>query len=608
MGFTVFSLTALLIIGTLLNSISPMLFAAAEPEGLNSRLRHAISLYGEPKYAGHFKHFDYVNPAAPKGGELKQGVTGHFDSLVPYIDRGTAAAGSHMMYDTLLARSWDEPLSKYGLIAERIELAPDNTWAAFYINPSARFHDGHPVTAHDVKFSFDLLREKGSTFYKQFYQDVEKVEVTGNNRVLFVFRHSNNRELPLILGQMPILPKHYWTTRDFSSPGMEVPVSSGPYKPVKIEPGRSITFSRVENYWGKDLPVNRGRYNFDRIQYEYYRNSHVLLEALQKGEYDLKTISDPRVWHDQIRDESLKKNQLIRSSLSNHNPQTLTITYNARRTHLSDPRVREALGYAVEFDWINRHLFHGMYQRADSVFAGTELGASGKPSEQETELLLSWKTEIPEQALAQAWIPPGDETGMTRRDRKRKALSLLQQSGWTINNNQLVNRNGEPLELEILLSSSEQERIFIPVQKTLESMGIRLNIRTVDAAQYVERVRNQDFDMVMYTFPHTPSPGTEQASLWGSSTVNQHGSRNIAGIRLKSIDSLTEKIPRANSREELLTLIKSLDRIILWNHYVLPLWYQPHWLVIHKQQLKYPKNPAPYALDLSTWWYQKTDK
>lgn len=245
MGFTVFRLTTLLIICVL--SISPTLSAADQ----NSRLRHAISLYGEPGYAEGFRHFHYVNPDAPKGGELKQGVIGHFDSLVPYIDRGTAAAGSYMMYDTLLARSWDEPLTKYGLIAERIELAPDNTWVAFAINPAARFHNGQPVTAYDVKFSFDLLREKGSTFYKQFYQDVEKVEATSSHRALFVFRHSNNRELPLILGQMPILSKHYWANRDFSSPGMEIPVSSGPYKPIKIEPGRSITFARVKNYWGK---------------------------------------------------------------------------------------------------------------------------------------------------------------------------------------------------------------------------------------------------------------------------------------------------------------------------------------------------------------------
>lgn len=607
MRYTVFSFKIPLFIFASLSSIGPMPSEAEAAKGQNSNLKHAISLYAEPKYSESFEYFDYVNPNAPKGGELKQGVTGHFDSLVPYIDRGTAAAGSHMMYDTLLTRSWDEPLTKYGLIAEYIELAHDNAWVAFHINPAARFHDGKPVTAHDVKFSFDLLREKGSTFYKHFYQDVEKVEATSNDRALFVFRHNNNKELPLILGQMPILPKHYWAKRDFSAPGMEIPVSSGPYKPVRIEPGRSITFARVENYWGRNLPVNRGMHNFDRIQYEYYRNNNVLLEALQKGEYDLKTVSDPRVWHDQIRDESLKKNQLIRSSLRNHNPQTSTITYNSRRAHLSDPRVREALGYAVEFDWINQYLFHGMYERANSIFAGTDLGASGKPSDQEIGLLSAWKAEIPEGALYQTWIPPGDEPGTTRRDRKRKALSLLKQSGWTTKNNQLVNSNGKPLELEILLSSSEDERIFVPIQKILESMGIRLNIRTVDVAQYLERVRNHDFDIIMYTFPHTPSPGTEQASLWGSSTVDQHGSMNLAGVRLKSIDSLTEKIPQAGSREELLVLVKSIDRIILWNNYVLPLWYQPEWLVVHKKQLKYPKNPALYALDLNTWWYQKNE-
>lgn len=605
MGFSSFNLKIPLIICTLLGGSPQEVRAAPDTNDITGSLRHAITLYGEPKYPENFDSFDYVNPRAPKGGVLKRGLIGHFDSLTPYIDRGTAAIGSYLMYDTLLARSRDEPLTKYGLIAQRVELFPDNSRVAFYINPLARFHDGKPVTAHDVKFSFDLLRAKGSTFYKHFYQDIETVEVTSRHRVLFLFRHTRNKELPLILGQMPILPKHYWEHRDFSSPGLEIPVTSGPYKPVRIEPGRSITFARVEDYWGKDLPVNRGRYNFDRIQYEYYRNNNVLLEALQTGEYDFKTVSNPREWHDQLRHEPLEKNRLIRSSLTNHNPQTVTIAYNSRRPLLADPDVRKALGYAIDFQWLNQHLFHGMYKRADSLFAGTELGASGKPSPQEIKLLSDWPGEIPKQALNQPWLPPGSEPGMTRRERKRKVLSLLQQSGWTIQNNQLVNGDGKPLELEILLSSPEEERLFIPVQKTLQGMGIRLHIRTVDVAQYVERVRSQDFDMIMHTFPHTPSPGTEQASLWGSFAVDQHGSRNIAGVRLKSIDALTEKIPGANSREELLTLTRAMDRIILWNHYVLPLWYQPNWLIVHKKYLRHPENPAPYILDISSWWYQK---
>ena len=567
-------------------------------------LRHAISLYGAPKYPRNFPHFDYVNPQAPKGGALRQGIIGHFDSLVPYIDRGTAAAGSYLMYDTLLARSRDEPLSKYGLIAQSIELAPDNTWAAFNINPQARFHDNTPITAHDVKYSFDLLRAKGSTFYQHFYQDVDRVEVTDSSRALFLFKHGDNRELPLILGQMPILARHYWQTHDFSAPGMTIPVTSGPYRPVQIEPGRSITFARVEKYWGRDLPVNRGRYNFNRIQFEYYRNNNVLFEALQKGEYDFKVVSDPRVWHHRLHDESLAKHQLRRASLPNRNPQTLAITYNARRPALADARVRQALGYALDFHWLNDNLFHGMYLRADSVFAGTEMGASGRPSATELAQLSDFKAELPREALTQPWIPPGAEQGLTPRERKRKALGLLQQSGWLIRHNQLVNHQGKPLELEVLLSSVDHERIFIPMQKTLQSMGIKLKIRTVDIAQYVERLRSHDFDIILHTFTHTPSPGTEQATLWGSGSADLHGSKNLAGVKLKSIDTLTQRIPRASSRQELLTLTRAMDRVLLWNHYVMPLWYRPDWLIIHKQQLRHPLNPAPYALDLTTWWYQ----
>ena len=582
----------------------PLVFALMLSQSLlavGQELRHAISLYGTPKYPQNFQHFDYVNPHAPKGGHLRQGILGHFDSLVPYIDRGTAATGSYLMYDTLLARSRDEPLSKYGLIAQSMELAPDNTWVAFYINPKARFHDDTPITAHDVKYSFDLLRAKGSTFYQQFYQDVDRVEVTSSDRALFLFKHGNNRELPLILGQMPILARHYWQTRDFTAPGTSIPITSGPYRPERIEPGRSITFARVENYWARDLPVNRGRHNFDRIQFEYYRNNSVLFEALQKGEYDFKVVTDPRVWHSLLQDESLARHQLLRSSWQNRNPQTLAMTYNARKPILADVRVRQALGYAFDFHWLNQNLFHGMYLRANSVFAGTDMGASGRPSKSELAQLADFGKELPREALTQPWVPPGE--GISQRERKRNALHLLQQSGWLIRQNQLVNPQGKPLELEVLLSSVDHERIFIPMQKTLQSMGIKLKIRTVDIAQYVERLRSHDFDIILHTFTHTPSPGTEQASLWGSDTADLHGSKNLAGVKLRSVDTLTQKIPRANSREELLTLTRAMDRVLLWNHYVLPLWYRPEWLIIHKQQLHHPVNPAPYFLDLSTWWY-----
>ena len=341
------------------------------------------------------------------------------------------------------------------------------------------------------------------------------------------------------------------------------------------------------------------------MTYEYFLSHNILLEALQKGQFDLKVIGDPRIWNDLIKDSALKKHQLVRKTLTNHNPQTLTITYNTRKPQLQDGRVRQALGYGVDFDWINKHQFHGMYKRASSYFAGTGMASSGTPSQKESTLLAPWRASLPEALFTHSWVAPGGEANLNRRERKTKALALLKAAGWTIKNNHQVDANGKPLVLEALLSTPEQERILIPVQKELENFGIQLNVRTVDTAQYVERVREQDFDLVLHTFPHTPSPGTELGNFWASNTVDQHGTRNLAGAELPVLDALTQRIPEARSRAELVTTLNALDRVLLWNHFTLPLWYQPHWSVIHKKSLHHPKKPAPYALDLSTWWQQE---
>ena len=540
-------------------------------------LRHAISLYGEPRYPEGFSHFEYTNPDAPKRGQLKQAVIGQFDSLSPYVDRGTPAAGSHLQYDTLLARSWDEPLTKYGLIAEKIELDPDNNWVAFHVNPKARFNDGKPVTASDVKFSFDTLRAKGSAFYKHFYREIDRVEVTSTHRVLFVFNTNKNRELPLILGQMPVIPGHYWRDRDFSSPGLKVPVSSGPYRVKEIDPGRSIVYERDPNYWGRDLAVNRGRHNFDFMAYEYYRNARVASEALMKGDYDLKLVNDPGVWVGRLGKKSnkalMRKSQLIMETLKNGNPQTLTLTYNTRKAFLKDVRVRQAIGYALDFDWINRSYFHGMYRRANSLFAGTELAASSLPSPMEVKWLENGRKQFPAGLFTEAFTLPGDEAGLSSRELQGKALKLLHDAGWRIDNSQQVNRQGEKLELSVLLTNPEYERSMLSFRQGLKKLGIELHVKTVDQSQYIERVRNQDFELILHTFPHTPSPGTEQANHWSSQTAHQHGTRNLAGVELPIVDELTRMIPTANSRKELLSMVHALDRVLLWQHYVLPLWY-----------------------------------
>lgn len=567
-------------------------------------LKHAISLYGEPKYQKDFEHFDYANPQARKGGEFRQAVIGQFDSLTPFVDRGSAAAGSDLLYDTLLQRSWDEPLSKYGLIAQAIELDPDNHWVAYYINPKARFNDGHSVSASDVKFTFDLLREKGSTFYRHFYDDIEKAEVTAPMRVLFTFKNNKNRELPLILGQMPILPEHYWKDRVFPAPGLEVPITSGPYQVAKINPGRSITYKRNKDYWARELAVNRGRYNFDRMVYEYYGNESVLLESLFSNQYDFRLITDPTIWNTQLSENRIKKYRLIQEVIKNHNPQTLTLTYNTRRPYLKDARVRESLGYAFNFEQINNHLFFGMYRPAESFFAGSELAASGTPSVDELKWLTPWQQELPKALFHEPFKVPDSRLASGDRLNKAKALTLLKQAGWQIKNNQQVNARGEPLVLNALVASEEHEKVLLSIKDGLSHLGITLNVQRTDPLQMVARLRELDFEIILHTYRHTASPGTEQASFWGSETVQQPGTRNLSGVHSPVVDQLTNLIPSATSRNELLSMVHALDRVLLWGHYSLPLWYSPSWNVLYRDTLKHPVITPLYALDLTTWWHE----
>ncbi|WP_422137954.1 extracellular solute-binding protein [Endozoicomonas sp. ALC020] len=570
----------------------------------NIPLKHAISLYGEPKYHKGFEHFDYANPDAPKGGEFRQAVTGQFDSLTPFVDRGSAAAGSDLLYDSLLQRSWDEPLSKYGLIAQYIELDPDNRWVAYHINPKAHFNDGHKVSASDVKFSFDLLREKGSTFYRHFYDDIEKAEVTAPMRVLFTFKNNKNRELPLILGQMPILPEHYWKDRHFPPSGFEVPVTSGPYQVDKINPGRSISYKRDEDYWAQDLAVNRGRYNFDRMLFEYYGNESVLLEAMFSNQYDFRLITDPTIWNTQLSENRIKKYRLVQEVIKNHNPQTLTLAYNTRRPFLKDARVRESLGYAFDFRQINDHLFFGMYRPAESFFAGSELAASGIPSPEELKWLNPFQQQLPEALFHEPFKVPDSRLASGDRLSMASALRLLKQAGWEIKDNQQVNAMGEPLVLNALVATEEHEKVLLSIKDGLSRLGITLNVHRIDPLQMVARLRELDFELVLHVYRHTASPGTEQVSFWGSETVDQPGTRNLSGVHSPVVDHIAQLIPSATSRKELLSMVHALDRVLLWGHYSLPLWYSPSWNVLYRDTLKHPETTPLYALDLSTWWYQ----
>ena len=561
---------------------------------------HAISLHGTPKYSEDFIAFDYANPNAPKGGKYKQGIIGRFDSLNTYIDRGTPALNLHLLDDTLLARSWDEPHSKYGLIAQYIRLDPNNNWVEYTLNPKATFSDGTPITAEDVRFSHELLQQQGSNSYKPFFQDVKEAVVISPDVVRFNFKHNQNRELPLSIGRLPILAKHYWQNKDFSSPSLNVPVSSGPYRVKAVDAGRSLVFERRTDYWGKDLPVNKGRYNVDILHYEYFQNQQTLLEALKQGEHDIRVVTSPKIWHEQLSEQQLNK-ALTRSTFKNDNPQVVSLVFNSHRPYLAHQDMRKAISYAFDVEWANKQLFHNMYTPAKSLFAGSPFDSHSVPTAAEKQQLAQWPNEIPPQALQQPWQPPATEA-KDQRHRQHQALTLFKQQGWQLKNKRLVDQNGRQLELELLLFTAGEERMFGAVQKAFANLGIKLNIRSVDIAQYIERLRHHNFDLLPFTFHKTASPGMEQMSYWHSDGVDSHGTRNLAGVNLASVDYLSQQVARAPDYETLQSTLKNMDRAILWNYYVLPLWYQADWLVVHKKHLKYPDTAPPYIVDLYTWW------
>ena len=402
--------------------------------------KHAQTLYDEPpKYPANFKHFDYVNPDAPKGGTLRQAGFGGFDSLNPFINKGVPADDIGMIYDTLTRHGLDEPFTEYGLLAEKIEKAPDNAWVRFYLRPEARFHDGQPVTAEDVKFSFDTLMSKGAPMYRGYYADVEKVEVESPQRVRFVFKQAGNRELPLIVGQLPVLPKHWWAERDFSKGNLDVPLGSGPYKVADVQAGRSIRYERVKDWWGKDLPVNRGFYNFDTLEIDYYRDNTVALEALKAGQFDYWLETSAKNWATAYNTPAVANGQLIKEEIANHNPTGMQgFIFNTRRPLFTDRRVREALGLLFDYEWANRQLFNGAYTRTRSYFDNSELASVGLPSADELKLLEPLRAQIPPQVFTDEYHPPVTDGSGIIREQSRRAYQLLTEAGYRIDNDKMV--------------------------------------------------------------------------------------------------------------------------------------------------------------------------
>ncbi|GAA4648867.1 extracellular solute-binding protein [Kistimonas scapharcae] len=586
-------------------TISAILLAATAPLSAETTISHGIALHGHPKYPANYAHLDYVNPDAPKGGTLHLNATGTFDSFNPFILKGKEAFGSLFLHDTLLNRTVDEPLSKYGVIVSRIERPDDNRWVAFTLNPKARFQDGAPITAADIVFSFKTLLEKGSPFWRQFYTDVDSVNATSPDRVLFTFKTGHNRELPFILGQMPVLAEHWWRHRDFSHSGLQPPVGSGPYRIADFQPGRYVVYERVKDYWAADHPFNRGRYNFDRVRVDYFRDQIVALEAFNNGSIDIRIEENPRHWLQGYNKKMLLSGDIVREKHRNQNPQTLSLVFNARKPLLKDRPLREAITWLLEPDWMINHLLHDEFNRALSLFAGTDLSLPGMPGPEEKALLTPYQDALPKNLFTTPWHPA--PASQSSRQRLTYAHQILQTAGYRIDNNQLTTPLGESVHLELLLHQPELERLFQGQRKRLTEAGILLNIRTIDSALYLNRVRQYDYDVIVHTFRHTPSPGTEQCNFWHSGVVNIPGSLNMAAINNPAVDALCTSIPQAVSRAALKASLNAMERTILWQYQVIPLFYMPDWHIAYHARLRHPDTLPGYGIDLTTWWLRTSE-
>lgn len=565
---------------------------------------HALTLYGEPpKYPADFQHFDYVNPEAPKRGTLRLSAFGSFDSFNGFISRGTAADQLGLIYDTLTVHSLDEPFTEYGLIARSMEQAEDNTWVRFHLRPEARFHDGQPITASDVVFTFNTLLEKGAPFYKAYYGDVKEVVAEDEHSVIFHFTHARNRELPLVLGQLPVLPEHYWAERDFSRTGLEPPLGSGPYRISQVRPGRTVTFERVTDYWAADLPVRRGFYNFDRIVVDYYRDLGVALEAFKAGQFDFNEEFSAKNWSTGYDSPALSDGRIIREEIPNLNTRGMQgFVFNLRKPYFQDVRVRKAIALLFDFEWANSRLFHGAYERSSSFFGNSELGTEGLPGEDELALLEPLREQLPAEVFGPAYVPPVTDGSGNIRDQRRQAYELLQEAGWRIENDQLVNADGEQLSFEFLLIQADFERVLLPFKRNLASLGIDMQLRRIDVSQYVNRLRSRDFDMVVSSFAQSNSPGNEQREYWHSSSADNPGSRNLMGLRDPAIDQLVEGLIQADSRAELITYTRALDRVLRAGHYLIPNYHTSVYRVAYWNKFAHPEQPPKYDLGLYTWW------
>jgi microcin C transport system substrate-binding protein len=565
---------------------------------------HGLAMHGDLKYSADFKNLEYVNPNAPKGGTVRLNAIGTFDSFNSFIVKGNPATGLGFIYDNLMYGTADEAFSQYGQLAKSIEIPKDRSWVAFTLRDEARWHDGKPVTVEDVIYSFKLLVNKGTPFYRFYYGNVVNVIKTGQRRVRFNFKSGENRELPLILGQLTVLPKHYWKGREFSKSTLEPPLGSGPYKIKSFDAGRSVTYERVKNWWGENLAINRGQYNFDTIRYDYYRDSTISLQAFKKGEYDYRAENSSKNWATAYKFKDIKVG-LARIEEINHNRSTgmQAFIFNTRREKFRDSRVRQALAFGFDFEWSNKSLFYGQYSRTRSYFDNSELAATGIPNKEELKLLEPFRSSLPIEVFTEEYNPPKTDGSGNIRLNLRAASKLLKQAGWVIKNQKRVHKEtGKPLEFEVLLVSPLFERIVLPFAKNLEKLGIQLSVRTIDPSQYRRRLDTFDFDVIVGGAGQSLSPGNEQRSYWGSKAADIEGGRNRIGIKSHVVDTLVENIVAAPNRKSLVTSVRALDRVLQWGHWVIPHWHIKYDRIAFWDKFGRPKVTPIQGNQFVTWW------
>ena len=593
---------AALLMGMLLFSATLAVAAVAADSG---GARHGLSLFGDLKYASGFAHFEYVDPAAPKGGTIGLATVGTFDSLNPFILKGVEAAGTGLPFDSLLATSFDEPDTAYGLIAETVELADDRSWVRFKINPLARWHDGTAITADDVVFTFETLISEGHPTYRILFADIAGVTKLSDLEVEFALANLENRKLPLLIGGVGIISKAYYEAHEFDKTTLTPPLGSGAYRIDQVDPGRAVTYRRVEDYWAKDLPVNVGRHNFDEMRWDYYRDRTIMVEALKAGEFDWHEEFTSKTWMTAYDLPAIDAGVMIKEVLPDNTPSGVQAFFlNTRRDKFKDSRVRRALSHAFDFEWTNKNIFYGLYARMASFFENSDLAARGLPEGAELALLEPYRGRVADEVFTQEFKPPAtDGSGRNRRN-LREAGNLLEAAGWTLSDGARINAaSGEALSVEILYFSPTFERVFGPYARNLERLGIVVNLRLVDPSQYVKRLEDHDFDITTRRFVQQLSPGAELWSYFGSATADQPGALNSAAIKDPVVDELIAKVLAASDRESMKVAARALDRVLLWGHYIIPQWFKGSHSLIYWNKFARPEIISKFSLSIDTWWY-----